>query len=152
MQCQKVLEERDAEPKPQADEDGPPSSEGAEDVRDITDDDESMSDSDERPHHKPHGAIFGGYFEQPLGSWVSCDVVCVAPRIVALASASHASRVGPEAATRSKMRDPRLEQLSGRFSSGSPVFLLVSAPAASLAAPPDSERSVLHRRGDAGSP
>ena len=67
MQCQKVLEERDtADPKPQPDEDGPASSEGAEDVRDITDD-ESMSDSGERPD-KPHGAIFGGYFEQPLGS------------------------------------------------------------------------------------
>ncbi len=79
MQCQKVLEERDtADPKPQPDEDGPASSEGAEDVRDITDD-ESMSDSGERPD-KPHGAIFGGYFEQPQGSW---GVVRVASRVLA---------------------------------------------------------------------
>ena len=146
MQCQKVLEERNADPKPQADEDGPPSSEGAEDVRDITDDDESMSDSEERPHHKPHGAIFGGYFEQPLGSWVSCDVVRVAPRVLALASVFLASRVGPEAATRSKMRDSRLEQLSGRFVGASSILLLsCSFPPPRPPSPLDSERSVLHR-------
>ena len=58
--------------------DGPASSEGAEDVRDITDD-ESMSDSGERPD-KPHGAIFGGYFEQPQGSR---GVVRVASRVLA---------------------------------------------------------------------
>ena len=75
MQCKKVLEEKDAEPKP--DEDGPASSEGAEDVRDITDD-ESMSDSGERPD-KPHGAIYGGYFEQTLGSWGSRASLCIVP-------------------------------------------------------------------------
>jgi len=69
MQCKKILEEKDAEAKVQLDggEDGPPSSESAEDLRDITDDDSVSSSAGQET--KPHGAIYGGYFERVLGSW-----------------------------------------------------------------------------------
>ena len=59
MQCQKVLEEREAEPEPKPDEDGPPSSEDAEER--STSDESAGSEDD--PPEKPHGAIYGGYFE-----------------------------------------------------------------------------------------
>ncbi len=98
-------------------------------MRDITDD-ESMSDSDERPHHKPHGAIFGGYFEQPLGSWVSCDVVRVVPRVLALA---FAFLVAPRQQREAKCAIHALNNCLGG-SSGPPVLLLVSAPAGPPAA------------------
>ena len=80
MQCQKVLEEKAADPEPKPDEDGPPSSDGAEELR-STEDESMGSDADEP--EKPHGAIYGGYFEQALG-----------PRVVASAFRRIALRMG----------------------------------------------------------
>ena len=73
MQNKKILEEKEAEAKPKGDEDGPASSEGAEEVRDITDD-ESATSSDEKPKKTAHGAIYGGYFERrgAAGGWLVC--------------------------------------------------------------------------------
>jgi hypothetical protein len=67
MQSKKILEERDADPAQAADEDGPASSEGADAVRDITDD-EGDSSSEDGPEKLAHGTIYGGYFERSPGA------------------------------------------------------------------------------------
>ena len=108
MQNKKILEEKEAEPKPSADEDGPASSEGAEEVRDITDD-ESATSSDERPQKTPHGAIYGGYFERrgAAGGWL----VCIAfRRLVMFVASRRVRRVSSCAGASRHARGPHRQQ------------------------------------------
>ena len=69
LSVRKTEEEKNAEPQPQGDEDGPPSSDGGqEEVNDFTDDDESMSGASEPPPEPPElippTEKYTGYFER----------------------------------------------------------------------------------------
>ncbi len=68
LSVRKTEEEKNAEPQPQGDEDGPPSSDGGqEEVNDFTDDDESMSGASEPPElpePTPPTEKYTGYFER----------------------------------------------------------------------------------------
>ena len=101
MQCQKVLEEREAEPEPKPDEDGPPSSEGAEE-RSTS---EESAGSEDDPPEKPHGAIYGGYFEHAWGRREGSVALCIARPV---------RPDSPQAAEGSPLCDSRRKQLFGR--------------------------------------
>ena len=106
MQCQKVLEERVAEPEPKPDEDGPPSSDGAEELRSTSDE---SAGSEDDPPEKPHSAIYGGYFEH---AWGPSGVQRSGS--VALCGAQPILPDSPQAAKGSPLCHSRGQQLFGR--------------------------------------
>ncbi len=89
MQCQRVLEEKAADPEAKPDEDGPPSSDGAEE---RSTDDESLSEDD--APQKPHGAIYGGYFERQRAGLCAIHAVSLGPLGYRIHAGGGARRTG----------------------------------------------------------